>query len=352
MTDFRSDNTCPPSAEVLSAVMPLLREGCSPYAEDEITRAVQQKFCEIFDHDLVFFPLFTGTAANALAITQISQRFGEVICHRGSHIFLDECGAVEHQSQNRLLPAEGPNGKIDPDRLPPLVDNGDVHRTRPGVLSLSQCTEFGAAYRAAEIRALSDPARSAGLKVHMDGTRFANALAFTGVHPADLTWRAGVDVLCLGATKNGAIGAEAVLFFNPAEAAGFARLMKRSGHLASRLWFLSAQISAWLEDGFWLKAAAHSNAMAMRLERKLYDIGIAPLYPVESNMVFLPMTATQSEELSREGFRHYPIVQPGGELAARLVMSHSTTKPEVDRLAGALSRILRATGNAQGKLPA
>lgn len=342
MTDFRSDNTCPPDAALLSRAMALTQTGHSPYAEDEITQAVQRKFCEIFDRDLVFFPLFTGTAANALAIAQIAGRFGEVICHRSSHVFLDECGAVEHQSQSRLLPLGGADGKIDPAGLPELSDTGDVHRTRPGVLSLSQCTELGTVCRPEEIRALTDPARSAGLKVHMDGTRFANALAFTGAHPADLSWRAGVDVLCLGATKSGAVGAEAVLFFNPADAAGFARLMKRAGHLASRLWFLSAQISAWLEDGFWLKAAAHSNAMAARLERKLRASGIAPLYRVESNMVFLAMTAPQSEDLSRSGFGHYLIPQPNGAPAARLVTSHSTTTAEVDRLAEALLRILGA----------
>lgn len=340
MIDFRSDNSCPPSPELLDALAPVLRHGHSPYATDEITQRVERRFCEIFDRDLRFFPLFSGTAANALALTLLAPRFAEVICHRDSHINLDECGAVEFQSGARLLPVGGTGGRITPDTLPPLHDSRDPHRMRPAVLSLSQCTELGTAYRATDIRALTGPARAAGLGVHMDGTRFANALATTGSTPADLSWRAGVDILCLGATKSGATGAEAVLIFNPDQAAGFDRLMKRAGHLASRLWFLSAQIDAWLENDLWLRLAAHSNAMASQLAGLMRAAGHSPLYPVEANMLFFAASAGQSEALSQAGFAHYLIARSDGQTAIRLVTSHATTGVDIERLAAVLPGIL------------
>lgn len=336
MNDFRSDNTCPPAAVVLERLQGLLTEGRAPYAEDEITARTRDRLRAIFECELEFFPVFTGTAANALAIAQLSGRFGEVICHRSSHIFADECGAVEFHAGARLCPVAGRQGKLSPQTIPPLRDNGDVHRGKPTVLSLSQSTETGLAYRSGEIALLSERARSAGLRVHMDGTRFANALAFTGAAPADLSWRAGVDVLCLGATKGGAIGAEAVIFFRSADACEFRRMMKRSGHLGARMWFLSAQIDAWLDGDFWLRSAGHANAMAALLDRTLRAGGIDPLYPVEANMVFVAMSRAQSDRLAGAGFAHYFIEQHGDPDAARMVTSHDTTSSEVEALAVAI----------------
>lgn len=264
MTDFRSDNTCPPASEILGRLQSILAVGGPAYAEDKLTAATKTQLSEIFGRELDYFPIFTGTAANALAIAQLSGSFGEVICSDNAHIFMDECGAVEFHSQARLRPVAGDQGKLVLENLPPLTDSGDMHRGKPTVLSLSQSTETGLVYRPEEIISLTQRARTAGMRVHMDGTRFANAIAFSGASPADLSWRAGVDVLCLGATKGGAIGAEAVIFFTPEHASEFRRIMKRSGHLGARMWFLSAQISAWLEDDFWLRAAGHCNAMHPR----------------------------------------------------------------------------------------
>lgn len=349
MSDFRSDNTCPPAPAVLARLQHALAAGGSAYAEDEITSATRASLSQIFEHEVDFFPIFTGTAANALAIAQLSDRFGEVICHRNSHIFLDECGAVEFHSQARLRPIEGRHGKILPESLPPLMDSGDPHRGKPAILSLSQCTETGLVYRPDEIAYLAGKAKLAGLRVHMDGTRFANAVAFTGASPADLTWRAGVDVLCLGATKGGAIGAEAVIFFCPDDAREFRRMMKRAGHLGARMWFLSAQIQAWLDGEYWLRAAGHSNTMAAMLDQALRASGIQPHYPVEGNMVFVEMSSEQSQMLAGKGFLHYFMEQPDGHLVARLVTSHDTQPAEIKALALAIEECLAASFTTAGK---
>lgn len=340
MNDFRSDNTCPPDPAVLARLQDALAAGGSAYAEDEITAETRDSLSRIFQHEIDFFPIFTGTAANALAIAQLSGRFGEIICSDSSHIFLDECGAVEFHSEARLCPIAGRQGKISPESLPPLVDSQDVHRGKPTVLSLSQSTETGLVYRPDEISRLAGKAKAAGMHVHMDGTSFGNAVAFTGASPADLTWRAGVDVLCLGATKGGAIGAEAVIFFSPDDARDFRRMMKRAGHLGARMWFLSAQIHAWLDGGFWLRAARHGNAMAAMLDQLLRARGIQPLYPAESNMVFVEVTLEQSKMLTDKGFLHYLVKQPEGNQAARLVTSHSTEPAKISALARAIEECL------------
>lgn len=338
--DFRSDNTCPPAREVLDRLHNLATTSGSAYAEDATTAATKVRLGKIFEREVEFFPIFSGTAANALAIAQLSGRFGEVICSDSSHIFVDECGAVEFHSQARLRPIISHHGKLAPENLPPLTDSGDAHRGKPAILSLSQSTETGLVYRHEEITSLTEPARTAGLRVHMDGTRFANAVARTGASPADLSWRAGVDVLCLGATKGGAIGAEAVIFFSPEHAREFRRMMKRSGHLGARMWFLSAQISAWLDNDFWLRAAGHANAMATLIDGALRDKGIQPLYPVESNMIFIEMSAGQSKLLWDKGILHYRIEQPDGRLAARFVTSHATETSEAQALSRAIQECL------------
>ncbi|TPM87431.1 low specificity L-threonine aldolase [Mesorhizobium sp. B2-3-3] len=336
VTGFLSDNTSPPAPALLDRLLKVLGTGGAAYAEDDITTATRARLGEIFECELEFFPILTGTAANALAIAQLSGRFGEVICDRNSHIFVDECGAVEFHSQARLRPVASHQGKIRPEDLPSLADSGDVHHGKPTVLSLSQSTETGLVYRPDEIAFLAGNARAAGMRVHMDGTRFANAFAATGASPADLSWRAGVDVLCLGATKGGAIGAEAVIFFSPGHALEFRRMMKRAGHLGARMWFLSAQISAWLDSDFWLYAARHCNAMAALLDQTLRAGGIQPLYPAEANMVFVEMSVDQSKFLMDSGFPHYLVEQPSGCRAARLVTSHDTQEAEVKALALAI----------------
>jgi len=334
--DFRSDNTSPPAAIVLQRLEDALAKGASVYADDEITQATQRKLGEIFERELHFFPVFTGTAANALAIAQLTGRFGEVLCDSNSHIFVDECGAVEFQSQSRLHAIPSREGKLHADQLPRLTDSGDVHRGKPTVLSVSQTTETGLVYQPDELAALTSKARKAGMRIHMDGTRFANAVASTGASPADLSWRAGVDALCLGATKGGAIGAESVIFFSAADASEFRRLMKRSGHLGARMWFLSAQMEAWLHDDYWLRSARYGNEMASVFSHILQEAGIETLYPVEANMIFVEMSAQQSHTLNKMGFLHYYIEQPNGCFAARFVTSHGTQISQVEQITQAI----------------
>lgn len=337
--DFRSDNVAPPRAEFVDAALGAAAGWLDAYGEDAVTARLEGMFADVFEHEVAVFPLLTGTAANALALAQISSRFGQVLCHRSSHIYQDECGAVEfHNPGSRLKPLDGDGGKLDVDRCASALAAGDdVHRLRSTVLSISQATEMGTYYSTGETRALAALARNSGMSVHMDGTRFANVVAATKASPGDLTWRSGVDVLCLGATKGGALGAEAVVFFDRHLAGDFRRLMKRSGHLPSRMWFLAAQLETYFRECLWLESARHSNAMAARLAASL-ETGhaITPHHPVQTNMVFLRIDATARDRLHRQGFSFYTIEDEVDGALTRLVTSHATQPDDVDRLAEAI----------------
>lgn len=337
--DFRSDNVAPPAAPMTRAALAACENWSDAYAEDRLTAGLEATLANLFGREVAAFPILTGTAANALALAQLCGRFSQVMCHRSAHIHLDECGAVEfHNPGCRIVPLDGADGKLGIEACARALGAADdVHRLRSSALSLSQASEAGTVYRTGEIEALAGWARAMGLSVHMDGTRFANALAASGATPAEMTWRAGVDVLCLGATKGGAIGAEVVVFFDRGQAGDFRRLMKRSGHLASRMWFMAAQLEAYLADGFWLEAARHANAMAARLAAALADGGrTAPCYPVETNMVFLSLGETERLRLRENGFDFYMVDDGSGGPMARLVTSHATRAEDVDALADAL----------------
>jgi threonine aldolase len=342
--DFRSDNVAPPMAELLGAA---LRNGTGwmdAYGEDSTTAQVEELLAGIFEHEVAAFPILTGTAANALALTQLSNRFGQILCHRSSHIYLDECGAVEfHNPGGRLIPLDGGDGKLDVDRCARVISAADdVHQLRFTALSISQATEMGTCYSVGEVEKLAALAKRNGMAVHMDGTRFANVVAASEASPADLTWRSGVDVLCLGATKGGAIGAEVVLFFDRHQARDFRRLMKRSGHLPSRMWFLAAQLQASFKGGLWLESARHSNAMAARLGTALEaGYAIVPYHPVQTNMVFLKMDRAPCDRLRQEGFNFYTVGDEKDGILARLVTSHATQPHDVDRLADAIGNAVR-----------
>ncbi|MEP9373437.1 beta-eliminating lyase-related protein [Mesorhizobium sp. KR1-2] len=337
--DFRSDNVAPPRAEFLDAALRSCAGWMDAYGEDSITARVEDMFADIFEHEVVAFPILTGTAANALALAQISNRFGQILCHRSSHIYLDECGAVEfHNPGGRLKPLNGEGGKLDVDhcaRALGVID--DVHQLRCTALSISQATEMGTYYSAGEVGKLAALAKKNGMAVHMDGTRFANVVAASEAAPAELTWQSGVDVLCLGATKGGAIGAEVVLFFDRHQAMDFKRLMKRSGHLPSRMWFLAAQLQACFQGGLWLESARHANAMAARLGAAL-ETGhpIVPYHPVQTNMVFLKIDQATRDYLRQQGFDFYTVEDEKDGILARLVTSHATQPDDVDRLVDAI----------------
>jgi len=287
----------------------------------------------------VFF-VFNGTAANALALAALCRGYHGILCHESSHLQSDECGAPEFFTQGaKLMLVPGDAGKLDPAgvaaAIPPRTD---VHCPRARVLSISQSTEWGTVYGPQEIGALGALARGRGLAVHMDGARFANALAAHAVHgvtAADLSWRAGVDVLSLGGTKNGLNTTEAVVFFDPALASEFEYRVKQCGQLASKMRLQTSQWVGVLESGAWLASAAHANAMARRLAAALAGVAAVPLRrPVEANAVFVDLTPEHAQAMAQAGWHFHRM----GEAGYRLMCSWSTSEPEVDQLARDFAR--------------
>lgn len=308
MTDvinLASDNVAGAAPEILAAIASAAAGRVSSYGGDPVTARLQDRLSEVFERRVAAFPVPTGTAANALALATFTPPYGAVLCHREAHVAVDECGAPEFYTHGaKLLLADGAHGKLTPQTLAAAVPEwrGDVHRSQPAMLSLSQATESGTVYSPAEVGALADAARGHGLAVHMDGSRFANALASQGCSPAELTWKAGVDVLSFGGTKNGCVMAEAVVFFDPDKAADFAFRRKRAGHLLSKMRFVSAQLEAYLADGLWLRLARNANARARQLAEGLQTLpGVELLYPVEANEVFVRLPAALAEGLPRQG---------------------------------------------------
>lgn len=313
MTDpinLASDNVAGAAPEILAAIARAAEGRVPSYGGDEITARLQDRLSELFERRVAAFPVPTGTAANALALATFTPPYGAVLCHREAHVAVDECGAPEFYTHGaKLLLAEGAHGKLTPATLAAAVPDwrGDVHRSQPAMLSLSQATESGTVYSPAEIGALAEAARGHGLAVHMDGSRFANALAgqmgaAQGCSPAELTWKAGVDVLSFGGTKNGCVMAEAVVFFDPDRAADFAFRRKRAGHLLSKMRFVSAQLEAYLADGLWLRLARNANARARQLAEGLQALaGVTLEHPVEANEVFVRLPAALAEGLRRQG---------------------------------------------------
>src|SRR6202044_51779 len=300
------------------------------YGDDSFTRALQGAASEVFGTEVAIYPVTTGTAANALALSQRAPPLGAVYCRDAAHIVTDECGAPEFFTGGaKLLGLPAADGKIKPEQVERAIafaEEMGVHHVKPGALSLTQATEWGTVYGLAEVSALSAMARRHGLPVHMDGARFANALVHLGCTPAEATWKSGVDVLSLGATKNGALCAEAVVFFDPARARDFERRRKQTGHLWSKLRFVSAQLLAYLADGLWLENARHANAMASALAQGLRGVhGAALLQSVEANEVFVALPEAIVASLASQGFGFYrwPLSTANG-VAIRLVTSYST----------------------------
>lgn len=340
--NFASDNTAPVLPEVMAAIEAINRGRVASYGADAETQRLQALACEVFETDLAIFPVATGTAANGLALATVAPPYGAIFCHEAAHILLEECGAPEFYTGGaKLIGLAGAQGKLTPDRLEQavaLATAPGVHHAKPAAVSLTQATEWGTVYRPDEIRALAERARTHRLRVHMDGARLANAAARLGVRPADLTWRAGVDVLSLGLTKNGAMAAEAVVVFDRALADGLAERRKRAGHLLSKMRFLSVQLVAMLEDDRWLRHAAHANAMADRLAAGL-DLRL--VQPVEANELFVAMPQPVIDAMLAEGFAFHDWINPPGETGpvVRLVTSFATRIEEVDAFVAAAARL-------------
>lgn len=335
--DFRSDNTAPATPECLEAIVEAASRSATSYGGDAWSRRLDAAFADWFEADVAVVPLASGTAGNALALAQSVPPFGAILCHEQAHIHEHECGATEHQTGGaKLLLLPGDGAKIDPDRLAAALDTGDDpaadHRVVASALSLTQATERGTLYRPDEIAALTEIAQGHGLVVHMDGARFANALVALDRAPADLTWRAGVDVLVYGATKNGALAAEAVIFFDPAKAERFRLRRTRAGHSLSKMRFVSAQLLAGLENDRVRHWAGHANAMARRLADGLATVpGCRAQDAVEVNMLWTTLPDGAAARLESAGFaiEHW---QENGTTATRLVCSWATRPEDVDHL--------------------
>ena len=337
---FASDNyagICPEAWRALEAA----NAGHAPgYGADDWTRAAREAIARLFDTDCDVFFVFNGTAANSLALAAICRSTDAIVCHAMAHINVDECGGPEFMSGGaKLLALDTPHAKLTPQAVAgAAVTPHDEHSSRPRALALTQATELGTVYTAGETKALCDAAHARSMRVQMDGARFANAVAHLHASPAALTWRAGVDVLCLGGTKNGLPAGEAIVFFQRDLADEFARRRKQAGQLASKMRFLAAPWLGVLEDGAWLRHAAHANAMARRLAEGLGSIGEARLLaPVEANGVFVDLPRYAIEALRARGWRFSEVV---GDTGVRLMCSWDTPAEAVDRFLGDLSRAL------------
>ena len=336
--NFCSDNVSGASPEIIDAIARANEGAAMPYGEDPLTDRLRQRFNDIFETDVTVFPVATGTAANALALSTLAPPFGAIFCHEESHAWEDECGAPEFYSGAKLVPLAGEHCKLTPDILKAALGRfqvGFVHHAQPAAITLSQATEAGTIYSLDETRAIADLCRAHDLKLHMDGARFANALVSLGCTPAEATWRAGVDVLSFGATKNGALAAEAVVFFDRALAKDFGYRRKRAGHLWSKMRFLSAQLDAYLNDDLWLQNAKHANAMAARLAKAFADLPDAKLlHPVQANELFVTLPPHVSEGLLADGFKFYPWAA-GGQNCIRLVTAFNTAEQDVEAMIAA-----------------
>jgi threonine aldolase len=327
---FASDNyagICPEAWRALDSA----NTGHAPaYGADDWTRAASAAIERLFETACDVFFAFNGTAANSLALAAICRNTDAIVCHALAHINVDECGAPEFMSGGaKLLTIESPDAKLTPDAVgAAAVTPHDEHSSRPRALALTQATELGTVYLPDEIAALCKVAHGRKMKVQMDGARFANAVASLGCSPADLTWRAGVDVLCLGGTKNGLPAGEAIVFFDRDLAEEFARRRKQAGQLASKMRFLAAPWLGVLEDGAWLRHAAHANAMAQRMAQGLSSIAQARLLaPVQANGVFVDLPQHAVDALRAKGWRFYAFV---GETGLRLMCSWDTPPAAVD----------------------
>jgi threonine aldolase len=336
---FASDNWAPAHPAIIDAIARANLGPVPAYGGDALTKRVEEKFSEVFERDVAVFFVATGGAANALALAQITPPWGMILCHEESHIQMDECGAPEFFTQGaKLLPLPGAHGKITPETLSralAMFPERPPHGMPAKALSLSQATECGSIYSIHEIAALSSLAHAAGLKVHMDGARFANAISTLQCTAAEASWRAGVDVLSFGATKNGCIAAEAVVFLDRQLADQIIDRRKRGGHLFSKSRYISAQFGAYFEGGLWLDMARHANAMARRLADGLVTRGAIIRHPVEANAVFVTFPPGVAERLLAAGAAFYPWIAPGHpptDDVKRLVCSWATGEADVDQL--------------------
>ncbi|WP_252273754.1 threonine aldolase family protein [Pseudomonas subflava] len=344
MTDhtqqFASDNYSGVCPEAWAAMAEANRGHERAYGEDSWTARAADRFRQLFETDCEVFFAFNGTAANSLALASLCQSYHSVICSETAHVETDECGAPEFFSNgSKLLPARTLDGKLTPETIREVaLKRQDIHYPKPRVVTLTQATEVGTVYRPDEVAAVSQLCKELNLNLHMDGARFSNACAFLGCSPAELTWKAGVDVLCFGGTKNGMAVGEAILFFNKALAEDFDYRCKQAGQLASKMRYLSAPWVGLLQDDAWLRHAGHANHCARLLAELVADVpGVSLMFPVEANGVFLQLSERAIERLREWGWRFYTFIGAGG---ARFMCAWDTEEARVRELAADIRRAM------------
>jgi len=344
--DFFSDNTVGASPKVMAAIAAANDGSLLSYGKDDWTRRVEERFAALFEHEVAVFMVLTGTAANSLALASLVRPWGAVLAHREAHVCEDECGAPEFFSDGaKLVELPGVGAKLTPEAVTEALGHlraGDVHQVQAQAMTITQATECGTIYTPAEIAALKQAVASRDIKLHMDGARFANALVTLGCTPAEMTWKAGVDVLSFGGTKNGALAAEAVIFFDPTQAEEMQWRRKRAGQTLSKGRLLGAQFEGLLADDHWLDLARHANAQAKRLAEAVVKGSEARLaWPCQANEVFLVLPPGLQQRLRTAGIgyhqwsaRSLPPEGPlkEGEIVGRFVMSFATRPEDVERL--------------------
>jgi threonine aldolase len=339
MIDFRSDNTGRAAPEILEALIAANRGTALGYGADDWTAALQRHFSDLFETAVRVYPVATGTAANALALAALGPSWGLVYCSAAAHINTSEANAAGFFGGGiKLVPVAGAHGKIAAGSLADavaLVGRGQVHHGQPSAVNLTQASDLGAVYSIEEIRAVAAVAKAHGLRTHMDGARFANAVAALDCHPADATWRAGIDIMSFGATKNGGALCDAIVVFAPELADGLAVQLRRAGQVWSKMRFASAQLLAYVENGRWLDMARASNAIAARIAAGLPEIaGLRLAAPVEANEIFLELSGAVLDALETDGFQFY---RRGAELA-RFVCRFDMSEADADTFVAALAR--------------
>lgn len=335
---FTSDNASGAAPEIMAAVARANEGFVRSYGADDIMARVTARIRDVFEHpEAAVYLVGTGTAANSLALSLYTQPWSAVFAHTDAHIAVDECGAPEFYTGGaKLVGVPGDHGKMTPDTLTQAIGQipeSYVHAVQRGMVSITNVTEAGTVYTPAEVAALTAIAKAKGMPCHLDGARFTNALVATNASAAEMTWKAGIDVVSFGGTKNGCLGVEAVVIFDPVKAWEFELRRKRGGHLFSKHRFLSAQMEAYLTDDLWLRLATHANAMGLRLARGIEGIRNAHLaHPAQANMMFPEWEISTHARADAKGALYYQMPAPKGREAARLVTSWNTTAAEVDTL--------------------
>lgn len=339
MKNFRSDNEAPVNPVIFAAIRAANEGFSESYGYDDWSLQLNERFQQLFECWCEVLPLTTGTAANSIATALMAPPYGAVYCHPQAHMHVDECGAPNFYSGGAgLIPVAGANGKIDPNKLATTLNNSGhhgEHELLPAAISLTQCTEAGTIYSVSELKAIKTIADEHNLAMHMDGARFANALVSQNISPAQATWQTGIDLLSFGATKNGAMMAEALIVFNPKFNNEIKRWRKRSGHLISKMRFISAQLLAYLDNDLWLQLARHANQQAADFAEAIKQHAEL-LYPVEANEVFCRLPITKIEQLEQQGFLFHR--WPGTQDVIRLVFSHATTPEATQGLIVAITK--------------